>query len=423
MKKLVLLIIASSLVAADFISISLGFMELSLFRISLMLLAILTIFNYLKSNKKFALNNLSIQSKIIRFYLLWLFYAILSLGWAKDYDSWLRAVFYITVGFLCIWTFSVYLKEKKDFSKVFLVFFIMLAIHNLIGLNEVLTGVYRFADMSRIDRHGQFGYNAAARTPVSMFGNTNDFATVITLGIFITYIVLVNTDSKILKSISIFNLISSIYLLVRTGSRANMLGLAIGILVFIYLSYYRKITVKTILLMLGVPLLILNPFVLDKILAFASVNLNFNFAGTGSDGIRLGLIKNGLLFLKETIGFGVGAGNIEFWMDNYKVYYTGTIRNMHNWWMEVLVGYGIFIFMGYIWTYLKMFKAFYMAYIKSDDKFIRTTSLGLISLMSAFVVSAISSSSNVGSSWMWMLWGVVIAFVGYVEKHIKKQGF
>ena len=423
MKKLVLLIIASSLVAADFISISLGFMELSLFRISLMLLAILTILNYIKLNKKIAVNNLSTQSKIIRFYLLWLLYAILSLGWVKDYDSWLRAVFYITVGFLCIWTFSVYLKEKKDFSRVFLVFLIMLVIHNLIGLNEVLTGVYRFADMTRIDRYGQFGYNALARTPVSMFGNTNDFATVITLGIFITYIVFVNTNSKILKGISIFNIMSSIYLLVRTDSRANMLGLAIGILVLIYLNYYRKISLKSILLIFGIPLLIFNPFVLNHILSFVSDKLNFNFAGTGSDGIRLGLIKNGLLFLKETIGFGVGAGNIEFWIENYKVYYTGAIRNMHNWWMEVLVGYGVFIFMGYIWTYLKMFKAFYMAYIKSDDKFIRTTSLGLISLMSAFVVSAISSSSNVGSSWMWMLWGVVIAFVGYVEKHIKKQGF
>ena len=423
MKKLVLLIVASSLVAADFISINLGFMELSLFRISLMLLAIITIFNYIKLNKKFALNNLSIQSKIIRFYLLWLFYAILSLGWVKDYDSWLRAVFYITVGFLCIWTFSVYLKEKKDFSKVFLVFFIMLVIHNIIGLSEILTGVYRFADMTRIDRYGQYGYNALARTPVSMFGNTNDFATVITLGIFITYIVFVNTNSKILKSLSIFNIISSIYLLVRTGSRANMLGLAIGILVLIYLSYYRKITVKSILLMFAVPLLIFNPFVLDKILAFASVNLNFNFAGTGSDGVRVGLIKNGLLFLKETIGFGVGAGNIEFWMDNYKAYYTGAIRNMHNWWMEVLVGYGVFIFMGYIWTYLKMFKVFYKTYIKSDDKFIRTTSLGLISLMSAFVVSAISSSSNMGTSWMWMLWGVVIAFVGYVENKRKQISY
>lgn len=423
MKKLVLLIVASSLVAADFISISLGFMELSLFRISLMLLAILTIFNYIKLNKKFALNNLSIQSKIIRFYLLWLFYAFLSLGWVKDYDYWIRAVFYITVGFLCIWTFSVYLKEKKDFSKVFLVFFIMLVIHNIIGLSEILTGVYRFADMTRIDRHGQFGYNVVARTPVSMFGNTNDFATIITLGIFITYIVFVNTKSKILKSLSIFNIISSIYLLVRTDSRANMLGLAIGILVLIYLSYYRKFTVKTILLMFAVPLLIFNPFVLDKILAFASVNLNFNFTGTGSDGVRLGLIKNGLLFLKETVGFGVGAGNIEFWMDNYKVYYTSTIRNMHNWWMEVLVGYGVFIFMGYIWTYLKMFKIFYKAYIKSDDKFIRTTSLGLISLMSTFVVSSISSSSNIGTSWMWMLWGVVIAFVGYVENKRKQISY
>ena len=104
-----------------------------------------------------------------------------------------------------------------------------------------------------------------------MFVNTNDFATVITLGIFITYIVFVNTNSKILKSINIFNLVSSIYLLVRTGSRANMLGLAIGILVLIYLSYYRKITVKSILLMFAVPLILLNPFVLDKILAFVKL--------------------------------------------------------------------------------------------------------------------------------------------------------
>lgn len=416
MKKLVLLIVASSLVAADFISISLGFMELSLFRISLMLSAILTVFNYLKFGKKFALKNLSVQSKIIRFYLLWLIYAILSLGWVKDYDSWLKAVFYITVGFLCIWTFSVYLKEKMDFSRVFIIFFIMLTVHNLIGLSEVSTGVYRFADLTRIDRYGQFGYNVAARTPVSMFGNTNDFATVITLGIFITYIVFTNTNSKILKSISILNVVTSVYLLMRTGSRANMLGLIVGSLVFIYLSYYRKLTIKTILLIFGISLVIFNPFVVDKLLAFASVKFDFNFAGTGSDGVRLGLIKNGLLFLKETIGFGVGAGNIEFWVRNYKVYYTGTITNMHNWWMEILVGYGIFIFTGYVWTYLKMFKVFYKTYIKSDNKFIRTTSLGLLSLMSAFLVSAISSSSNVGSSWMWMLWGVVIAFVGYVEK-------
>lgn len=421
MKKLVLLIVASSLVAADFISISLDFMELSLFRISLMLLAVLTVINYIQANKKIALTNLSIQSEIIRFYFLWLIYAILSLGWVKDYDSWLKAVFYITVGFLCIWTFSICLKEKRDFLRVFFVFFTMLIVHNVIGLTEVLTGVYRFADMTKIDKYSQFGYNAVARTPVSMFGNTNDFATVITLGLFITYIVFANTNSKVLKGISILNVITSIYLLVRTDSRANMLGLFIGILLFIYLSYYRKLTPKAILLLVGVPLLIFNPLVLDQILVFVSDKLNFNFAASSSDGVRLGLIKNGLVFIKETTGFGVGAGNIEYWMQNYKVYYTGRITNMHNWWMEVLVGYGVFIFMGYIWTYLKMFKVLYKTYIKSDERFIRTTSLGLVSLMSAFIVSAISSSSNVGSPWMWMLWGVVIAFVGYVENKKSKQ--
>ncbi|GAB1431747.1 hypothetical protein MASR2M29_03720 [Spirochaetota bacterium] len=291
-------------------------------------------------------------------------------------------------------------------------------IHNLIGLSEIQTGVYWFADMAEIDKYSEFSYNSIARTPVSMFTNTNNFATVITLGIFITYIVIVNTNSQILKSIGVLSVIISIYLLVRTNSRANMLGLVIGLLVFIYMKYYcKRMNKKSLLILLFLPLIFFNPYVLNKIVTFVFSKLVFNFSGTESDGIRVGLIRNGLLFLKKTNAFGVGAGNIEYWMENYKVFYTDKITNMHNWWMEILVGYGIIIFISYIWTYLKMYKLFYKSYIGSEDKFIKSTTLALISLMSAFIICSISSSSNVGSSWMWALWGTIIAFVKYVEKN------
>ena len=121
----------------------------------------------------------------------------------------------------------------------------------------------------------------------------------------------------------------------------------------------------------------------------------------------------------KTFGFGTGAGNIEHWMVNYKIYYTGTITNMHNWWMEILTGYGIIIFVGYVWIYFKMFKILYSSYIKSNDKFIRNTSLGLISAMTAFIIGSVSSSSNMGTAWIWLLWGVVIAYIGYVQKHME----
>ena len=57
-----------------------------------------------------------------------------------------------------------------------------------------------------------------------------------------------------------------------------------------------------------------------------------------------------LLFLYSAIGFGVG--NAEYYMANFAKYYTAGIINPHNWWLEILVDYGILVFVGYIYYIL-----------------------------------------------------------------------
>ena len=52
-----------------------------------------------------------------------------------------------------------------------------------------------------------------------------------------------------------------------------------------------------------------------------------------------------------------------FWMINYGELYTGGIINMHNWWLEILVGYGIVIFILYSKSREKA-NYFYSFYIK-----------------------------------------------------------
>lgn len=417
MKLIAYIMVASSLIAADLISINIKFMELSLFRISILLLSFYTFLYYFKTEKKI---NIYIKNKhdlILKFYFFWFMYSLFTIGWVSDYYSWIRAIFFIGCGTLSIWILSVYIREEKEFKKVFTAYFAMIVIHNIIGWHELITGTYQFAELSRIDKYGQFGYNSTARIPISMFGNINDYATVLTIGVFLIYIIFLNTKKKTVKLLCIGNILSSAYLIIRTKSRANMLGLIIGIIIFVYLKYFRKISIKTFLAMIATPIILFNPIVVNRMISVLSKELQFNFSGkSGSDVVRLGLIKNGLLFLKDTAGFGVGAGNIEYWMETKKVFFSGNITNMHNWWMEILVGYGIIIFIGYIWMYFIMAKVLYNSYLKSDDRFIKSTSLGLLSIMGAFVISSISSSSNVSSQWLWLFWGVVIAYVGYVEK-------
>ncbi|MBZ2174077.1 O-antigen ligase family protein [Schnuerera sp. xch1] len=416
MKIILYLMIASSFLAADLFSINIRIMELSVFRISLFITTFLMILEYLKTNKKISLKFKSNQDVIIKFYFFWFIYALFSISWVKDYHSWLRAIFFIGSGFLCIWILSTYLKKEKNFRVLFIIICAMIFIHNIIGWSELLTGNYIFADLDKIDKYNQFSYNPIARVPVSMFGNVNDYATLLVFGVFISYIIFSTSKFKVARILGIINIVSSIYLISRTGSRANMLGLIIGIIVFLFLKYFKRINIKALLITIAIPILLLiMPGFIDNIIAIISNQLHFDFS-TGSDFTRLNLIKNGLHFLKETIGFGTGAGNIEYWMETERIYYVGSIRNMHNWWVEILVGYGIVVFTGYIWVYFKMAKALYYSHINTKDRFIKNTSLVLLSIMTAFIITSVSSSSNISTEWLWLFWGVVIAYIGYVEK-------
>lgn len=417
MKKTILyLMIVSSFIAANLISIHLIIMELSLFRISLFIVTFLMILENLKNNRKISLKFKENQDIIINFYFTWFMYSLFSIGWAKDYYSWIRAIFFIGNGFFGILVLSRYLQKESDFRNVFKIMFYMVILHNVIGWSELLTGSYRFANLARLDRYNQFAYNPSVRVPISMFGNTNDYATFLIIGIFLSYIVLSNSNNKVVKGSCLITIISSILLLFRSNSRANILGLIVGLTIFIYMKYFKKINIKTVLLILMTSILLMANFQrLNNIINLFSNKVMIDFS-TGSDLVRLNLIKNGLHFLKETIGFGTGAGNIEYWMETRSIYPIGDIRNIHNWWLEILVGYGILIFIGYIFVYCKKFKSLYYSYKYTNDKFIKNTSLGLLSIMSSFIITSISSSSNIYSEWLWVFWGVIIAYIGYTDK-------
>ena len=123
----------------------------------------------------------------IQFFLFWLIYAIFTLGWVKDYISWVKAVYFIALGFICIIIYANYFRTTDDILLVLRLFSLMIIVHNIIAWYEVITGNYMFLSADRILRYTRNGY------PVSIFNNTNDFATFILFSIFILYICLMNS--------------------------------------------------------------------------------------------------------------------------------------------------------------------------------------------------------------------------------------
>ena len=126
-----------------------------------------------------------------------------------------------------------------------------------------------------------------------------------------------------------------------------------------------------------------------------------------SDNVRINLIKNGLYFLAETYGFGVGAGNLHYWLRDRTVYDVGQIMFIHNWYIEVLVTFGVLFFVIYMLFHITVFLDLY----KNIDRN-NIWSLNNVFLMSYIVFSivCISSSSNTSAEWVWMYFASVSTY-------------
>lgn len=410
-QAIIYLTIILSLTGNLLFSIDLGFFQLTMFRVAILFLLFITVIDWSRRKKFLKIYKGNFFS--IAFMFIWTLYSFLTFIWIKDYYSWARAVFFIGTGFLLCIIFTSYLDNKRKILRTFQSMSLMIMFHNIFGWYEIITGNYLL--ISSIGKISRYSFN---NNPVTIFGNTNDYATFMLFSIFILYICLENTKHWAMKLLYSCFMISSACLLFLTDSRANILALIIATISFLFFWPNKQKKKYIILIMpIGLIAVLLNLNYLNAIFLEIGEGIDKVISlNDGSSYARVNLIKNGVVFLKSTYGFGTGAGNIEYWMDNYGVYYTSGLTNVHNWWIEILTGYGIVIFIMYMVFYIKLFLSFYKKLKNPEDKLGMSLSLGIMCIMAGYTVGSVSSSSNIKHDWLWIFWAIIIAYQGIREK-------
>lgn len=368
-------------------------MSISLYRIIMCLVVGFFFFTFCKKGGLF---NCIKQNKYLRFMLFWLCYGYLSLLWVKSYYWAFKKLFFLTIGIVGLLMVVWHCRKFAVISNLLKIFLFSVLVHNIIGWLEISYKIYLFKD--------NFEHYAELSRPVSMFGNTNDFATYLNIGIFLLVICFITERQKLVKiSISVL-IVSSAILLFLTSSRANVLGVLAGISFY---AFYRirlsKRTYNTCLILkvflgIGCTLLLLYKF----------RNMIFYTVPDDSLGQRINLIKNGLLFLKNSLGLGVGVGNSNYMMQNYAVFDTHEIYAMHNWWAELLTSFGIIVCVCYIKFYISLALSFWEMLRVSHNSNIRRIALASLATMVSFCLGSISSSDNISAEWLWYFWALMI---------------
>ncbi|MDN6409490.1 MAG: hypothetical protein L0J76_05210, partial [Tetragenococcus halophilus] len=218
MKKLTYLLVISVFFGTQMFSVPLGFAELSMYRLIVLVLLLGTVLTFVNKDD-LSHFNYSVSFSYTTVFFFWLFHALLSVLWVENISRWLYGTFFIAFGTISIYFISTYLSTKKDSQMLILIVFVMTLMHQLIGWIELLFNTYFWADLSYIDKYDQFGKGIFERIPISIFQNINDYATLILFSIFIALIVLFTSKQLLLKFISLFMIGSGSFFIIQAGSR------------------------------------------------------------------------------------------------------------------------------------------------------------------------------------------------------------
>ena len=335
---------------------------------------------------------------------IWFIYALISFLWIQSVPDWQLAIGFFVIGIFCVIVFSLFLKTREDLFQTFQIMGVVAIVHNIIGWYEVLTQDHLFADPERWGNR-----------PVSVFYNTNNFAVFLFFSVFILYALAESNKNSYLKNFYKISAASSAILIYLTESRGVLLGLIIGLTILTALSNIDKFKINAKSFFRSVALMFLIAIATVSISSTVVDLFATDVAISVSHADRIALIKNGFAFLLETNGFGVGAGNIEHWMENYyhfNLVAQYNIRNMHNWWAEILAGYGIIIFSLYVGFYYKLIKNNLIKFHNSENQVDVALSKAMICIMGGFLIASAVPSTLVFHIFHWVFWAVAIAFQG-----------
>ena len=345
----------------------------------------------------------SVESYI---FVAWLLLAIIGIVQSRNIGDWLYNFVWIVTAFF----FSQLLYKEKGnvwYDRIVYAIVLGLIIHLIIGFYEITFHQHLF-------HTGNYGVKFYGTTPISIFHNPNDYATfVATIIPFVIY-QLKKSSSRITRILWAFVGIISIYLLIRTGSRAAFYSLIPAALVISYIICKRSNINRVYFITAGVlfiALVLISSRVQETLLSqIVSNSIDLSLYG---DMHRVNLIKNGVEFLKQTYGFGIGAGNMKYWIQNKSIYYVSGLIYFHNWYMELLVTYGIGFFVLYSYFHCKVLKKLVKASVNSNNSQNNLSTAFLISFVT-FSVVCISSSSNSYSEWVWMYYAVIASYCLYL---------
>jgi teichuronic acid biosynthesis protein TuaE len=354
------------------------------------------------------------------FLSLWVVWSLLSLLWAADRVAGIRySIFLLMMASLAGATVLA-ISNPRALRTALALLSIVLGVSLAIALLEISTDF-------RLPTSGLVGLPERYQWAVtSFFYNQNDFATYVALWMpILAAVPFFFRRTSILALAFLASLISALCLL-YTGSRTNLLALALMAPTLLVVLALKKgvgsrgwqwaVGVALLCAVAGVlylgttgklPIAPL-PWVGVQHWRFDTLGAEIE-VGEGSGGTRIMLVEGGLAAIRDSHLLGLGPGNAEHYLQQRPG--LENVYNLHNWWLELLVNGGVPVFLGYLAFYAALLWNLFRVAVRNTDKLLSFAATGLLTALVGFTFGALSPSSAIHFTPMWIHFGLALAVI------------
>lgn len=411
-------LLAATFLNNAFFAINLGFFSMFPYRFLLIIVGFLIVFNLIRLEFRNDLWRNWQQVKVkgsLLFFVFWLYYAMLTLLWAKSVTDGIKYLSILIMGIFLLFIVTIFINDLRRITNFYYIWISMTVFLMLIGY-------WNYFTKNHLPSSTLFeGPEYKQHYPTSVFHNQNDYATFLSLSLFFFLSLIRNGKNVYWRAAGVGLSLISIHQIILTDSRASQLGALAGVGIYVFILCNKKI--KRLLLLLGTlgTALFVLVFYSKIWETFTSLFLtptvrDFSERLPSNEG-RANLMRNAFHFTLESLGLGIGAGNAEYYMQNYLIHDTDGVVNIHFWFLEILTNFGIFVLLGYLTLYGYLLYKLYKYHQSQLALNYRLIVEAILVSLGAFVFSSISPSSVANLYFHWVLFAFALATLNILRKN------
>lgn len=387
--------------------------SLTPYRFISIILTVLLIYYFIKTNKKIKLTS-NVYIIMIIFFVFILQNLIMIIINENPYEAIAKIInllFSILIIFL-IYNISTNDRILENIIKTIYVFYIVAVIASLY---EIYTGNYFFevAELSLRKNSLNLYY------PIGMFYNTNGMACFLAIMFPLIYDKIIIKNSWLNFIANNVLLVVSIFICLAAECRLALIYFVMFIIYNIFFKLLKSekgFKVRKIFFIIGIFCVVIFCFIYFnvQIKLLNEQILSVNNKEDTSINIRMNLVIDGLDMLAKSKLVGIGTGNFETEILNYDN--VGNITNAHNFIIEMLTENGMIIFVLCAILYIKIILNIYKKVKNETNAINKNFMLNLLFTVITFPIYSSINSSSYAYMPLWIIIAIWIIFAYKKEK-------